>query len=111
MLEQRLLELIIDAQYAVRTTVACCDCMVVRYGQQVVCYRRHAKHMDLLQRITTVHNLSKLCFVQKERPSGHLEESTVSGFERPRPELGLSDRSTADESLHDAYSTALFWVS
>jgi hypothetical protein len=76
----------------------------------VVRYRRHAKHMEL-QRITTVHNLSKLCFVQKERPSGHLEESTVSGFERPRPELGLSDRSTADESLHDAYSTALFWVS
>jgi hypothetical protein len=80
-------------------------------ANMVVRYRRHAKHMDLLQRITTVHNLSKLCFVQKERPSGHLEESTVSGFERPRPELGLSDRSTADESLHDAYSTALFWVS
>jgi hypothetical protein len=64
------------------------------------------RHLRLPQRITTVHDLSKHFPLQKEEPKRHLLDGAVSSFWRPRPESGLSECFTADESLRDAGRTA-----
>jgi hypothetical protein len=64
------------------------------------------RHLRLPQRITTVHDLSKHFPLQKEEPKRHLLYGAVASFWRPRPESGLSECFTADESLRDAGRTA-----
>ena len=76
-----------------------CGCIILRSDP-------HAKHLRLPQRITTVHDLSKHFPLQKEQPKRDLLDGAVSSFWRPRPESGLSECFTADESLRDAGCTA-----